>query len=127
MRKINDTMNRLAVAAYVEGGRMRKKLADVLTRKEGEGFVDTALKILISVVVGALLLAGLYALFKDTILPTLTQRIQNLFNYQGNDRTGKNITFIENCLPGNWQANFMYMEEKIESNRKNYKEFYRCR
>ena len=31
MRKINDTMNRLAVAAYVEGGRMRKKLADVLT------------------------------------------------------------------------------------------------
>ena len=56
MRKINDTMNRLAVAAYVEGGRMRKKLADVLTRKEGEGFVDTALKILISVVVGALLL-----------------------------------------------------------------------
>ena len=42
MRKINDTMNRLAVAAYVKGGRMRKKLADVLTRKEGEGFVDTA-------------------------------------------------------------------------------------
>lgn len=22
------------------------------------------------------------------------------------------ITFNENCLPGNWQANFMYMEEK---------------
>ena len=83
MRKINDTMNRLAVAASVKGGRMRKKLADVLIRKEGEGFVDTALKILISVVVGALLLAELYALFKDTILPTLTQRIQNLFNYQG--------------------------------------------
>ena len=76
-------MNRLAVAAYVKGGRMRMKLADVLIRKEGEGFVDTALKILISVVVGAMLLAALYALFKDTILPTLTQRIQNLFNYQG--------------------------------------------
>jgi hypothetical protein len=30
--------------------------------------VDTALKILISVVVGALLLAGLYMLFNDTIL-----------------------------------------------------------
>ena len=53
MRKINDTINRLTVTAYVKGGRMRKKLA------------------------------GLYALFKDTILPTLTQRIQNLFNYQG--------------------------------------------
>lgn len=83
MRKINDTMNRLTVAAYVCGGKMKRKFADILKRKEGEGFVDTALKILISVVVGALLLAGLYALFKDTILPTLTQRIQNLFNYQG--------------------------------------------
>ena len=59
MRKINDTMNRLTVTAYVCGGKMKRKLADILTRKEGEGFVDTALKILISVVVGALLLAGL--------------------------------------------------------------------
>ena len=42
-----------------------------------------AIKILISVVVGALLLAGLYTLFKDTILPTLQSRIQNLFNYSG--------------------------------------------
>ena len=33
MRKINDTMNRLAVAAYVKGGRMRKKLADVLPER----------------------------------------------------------------------------------------------
>lgn len=43
----------------------------------------TLLKILISVVVGALLLAGLYMLFKDTLLPTLTQRIIDLFDFQG--------------------------------------------
>lgn len=83
MKKINDTMNRLTVTAYVKGGRIRKKIAGILAGREGEGFVDTALKILISVVVGALLLAGLYALFKDTILPTLTNKITNLFNYQG--------------------------------------------
>lgn len=83
MRKINDTMNRLAVTVYVKSGRMKQRIAGILARKEGEGFVDTALKILISVVVGALLLAGLYALFKNTILPTLTQKITNLFNYQG--------------------------------------------
>mgnify|MGYP006990115608 CR=1 FL=1 len=76
-------MNRLAVAVYVKGGRMKQRITGILARKEGEGFVDTALKILISVVVGALLLAGLYALFKNTILPTLTQKITNLFNYQG--------------------------------------------
>lgn len=83
MRKINDTVNRLTVAACVKGTRMKERVAGILARKEGEGFVDTALKILISVVVGALLLAGLYALFKDTILPTLTQKITTLFNYQG--------------------------------------------
>lgn len=83
MKKINETMNHMTVTAYVKGNQMKNKVADILRRKEGEGFVDTALKILISVVVGALLLAGLYTLFKDNILPTLTQRITNLFNYRG--------------------------------------------
>ena len=47
----------------------------------GEGFVDSGVKILIAVVIGALLLAGLYALFNTTILPTLTRKITTLFNY----------------------------------------------
>lgn len=42
-----------------------------------------ALKILIAVVLGALLLAGLYALFGDVVMPTLTKRIQEMFNYAG--------------------------------------------
>lgn len=50
---------------------------------KGENYVDTAVKILIAVVLGALLLAGLYALFGDVVMPTLTQRIQNMFNYAG--------------------------------------------
>lgn len=48
-----------------------------------ENYVDTAVKILIAVVLGALLLAGLYALFGDVVMPTLTQRIQDMFNYAG--------------------------------------------
>ena len=40
-------------------------------------------KILIAVVIGALLLAGLYALFGDVVIPTLTRRIQEMFNYAG--------------------------------------------
>ena len=43
----------------------------------------SAVKILIAVVLGALLLAGLYALFGDVVMPTLTQRIQDMFNYAG--------------------------------------------
>ena len=42
-----------------------------------------AVKILISVVVGALLLVGLYALFGDTIMPTLKSKIEAMFNYGG--------------------------------------------
>lgn len=54
-----------------------------LASRRAEGFVDSAIKILIAVVIGALLLAGLYALFGNTILPTVTQRIKDMFNYQG--------------------------------------------
>ena len=49
----------------------------------GEGYVDTAVKILIAVVLGALLLAGLYALFNDTVLPTLVERVEEMFDYAG--------------------------------------------
>jgi Na+-driven multidrug efflux pump len=55
----------------------------VLADNRAEGFVDTAVKILMAVVIGALVLAGLYLLFSGTILPTLTQRIQEMFNYRG--------------------------------------------
>lgn len=55
----------------------------LMSSERGENFVDTAIKILMSVVIGALVLAGLYALFGETVLPTLKQRIQEMFNYAG--------------------------------------------
>ena len=55
----------------------------ILRSQCGENFVDSAIKILIAVVIGALLLAGLYTLFGSTVLPTLTQRIKDMFNYAG--------------------------------------------
>ena len=50
---------------------------------KAEGYVDSGVKILIAVVIGALLLAGLYALFGDVIMPTVTKKITDLFNYKG--------------------------------------------
>ena len=50
---------------------------------KAEGYVDSGVKILIAVVIGALILAGLYALFNDTIMPTVTQKVKDLFNYKG--------------------------------------------
>ena len=51
--------------------------------KKAEGYVDSGVKILIAVVIGALLLAGLYALFNSTIMPTVSAKITELFNYNG--------------------------------------------
>ena len=62
---------------------MRVRAATLMRDKKGENYVDTAVKILIAVVLGALLLAGLYALFGDVVMPTLTQRVQEMFNYAG--------------------------------------------
>ncbi|MDY5001760.1 MAG: DUF6133 family protein [Eubacteriales bacterium] len=56
----------------------------MLRSKKAEGYVDSGVKILIAVVIGALLLGGLYALFNSNIMPTVTRRVTELFNYSGN-------------------------------------------
>lgn len=60
---------------------MKNELLRFMTDNSGQGTVDTAIIVLISVVLGALILAGLYMLMDDTVLPTLTQKIQEMFNY----------------------------------------------
>lgn len=68
----------------IKSKNIKRKLYKKLKEKSGENYVDTGVKILIAVVLGALLLAGLYTLFNTTIMPTLTQRITDMFNYTGN-------------------------------------------
>lgn len=70
--KANET-----VTAVIE------KSETVVSNNRGDGYTSDALRILISVVIGALLLAGLYALFNSTIMPTVTAKVQELFNYAG--------------------------------------------
>ena len=59
----------------------RSRLA--VANNRAEGYVDSGVKILIAVVIGALLLSGLYALFNTTIMPTVTTKITELFNFKG--------------------------------------------
>ena len=49
----------------------------------GEGYIDTGVKIIIGVVIGGVLLAGLYTLFNTTVIPTLTTKIGQMFSYTG--------------------------------------------
>ena len=54
-----------------------------IENKRAEGYIDTGVKIIIGVVIGGVILAGLYTLFNTSILPTLTTKIGELFNYSG--------------------------------------------
>lgn len=54
-----------------------------LESRKGEGYVDTGVKILIAVVLGALMLTLLYALLKTTVMTTVTSKVTELFSYSG--------------------------------------------
>ena len=71
-QKIKNKVNSIAIKAQT-----------AIASKKAEGYVDSGVKILIAVVIGALLLAGLYALFNTTIIPTVTTKVQGLFNFKG--------------------------------------------
>lgn len=72
VKKTNEFILNKAIAARV-----------AISNNRGEGYIDTAVKILISVVLGALLLAGLYLLFGEVVMPTLNEKIKEMFNYAG--------------------------------------------
>ena len=75
-KNLREKANRAATKAAV-------KIQSAVVTKKAEGYVDSGVKILIAVVIGALLLTLLYALFNDTIMPTVTERIEELFNFAG--------------------------------------------
>ena len=77
--RARDGANRMIVRAVVCRPRMKR----ILASNSGEGYIDTAIKILIAVVLGALLLFTLYKLFGDTVLPKLEQSINDMFGYGG--------------------------------------------
>ena len=81
--KMSNTVKTMTCKAHCAMTCARTHLSAPLCNTRGEGYIDTAVKILIAVVLGALLLAGLYALFGDVVMPTLNQRIKDMFNYAG--------------------------------------------
>jgi len=59
------------------------RVKSTLDNARAEGYIDTGVKIIIAVVVGAIILGGLYALFQGVVLPRLNTEIGNMFNYAG--------------------------------------------
>ncbi|TCK89052.1 hypothetical protein EDC19_2466 [Natranaerovirga hydrolytica] len=83
MKKAKASVSRKFMAVKNAAVSLVFRSRNILAANRGEGYIDTAIKILLAVVLGALLLAGLYALFGETVLPTLTERIKEMFNYAG--------------------------------------------
>lgn len=79
MKKVQQKMISLDLAARQTKERAR---AAVMNRS-GQGALDTAVTVLISIVLGALILGGLYLVINGTVLPTITQRIREMFDYKG--------------------------------------------
>ena len=71
-KSIRNKANSMAISAKT-----------ALESKSGEGYFVTGLRPLIGIVFAGATLAGLYALFNTTIIPTLTTKIGNMFNYSG--------------------------------------------
>lgn len=74
IEKIRNKANKAVISADCA-------IRNALSSKKGEGYIDTALKWIIAIVVGGVILVALYALFKTNLLTTLTTKLNGFFNY----------------------------------------------
>ena len=62
---------------------MTGRIRNVFLSKRGEGYVGSGVKILIAVVIGALLLTGVYFITKDVVIENASNKVRTLFDYGG--------------------------------------------
>ena len=70
LNKLRRGANNLAIGAKC-----------ALQTRKAEGYVDTGVKILIAVVLGALVLTLLYALLNGTVMPKVAEKVNSMFAY----------------------------------------------
>lgn len=78
-KRVNNKMNVVRFRANELMNRSKVVLSD----QRGESTVSQAIAILTAVVLGSLLLMGLYKLISEIVLPVLQERIMEMFNYVG--------------------------------------------
>ena len=76
-------MNKIFNKAQNTANEMAIKVKTTLDNAKAERYIDTGVKIILGVVVGAVILGGLYALFNGVVIPRLNTEIQDMFNYAG--------------------------------------------
>jgi len=79
MKKLLGKIYAKTNEAYIAGATLCRKAKSRIFNNRGEGYIDTAIKIIICVVVGALVLAGLVALWNLVIMPRLNREVTDMF------------------------------------------------
>ena len=80
MKTIKNAVDAIAFKIYFGMQNVKTRAMSAWNNEDGDAYIDTVVKILIAVVVGALLLFGVYKLMEGTVMPELGKRIQELFN-----------------------------------------------
>ncbi len=83
MKKLFNNIRTKANQMCIKAMSFKQDVTTALTDTSGEGYLDTVIKLLIAIVLGALLLAGLYALFNNVVMPRLETEVTNMFDYAG--------------------------------------------
>ena len=68
-------VNKLSVKAAITANLVK----NALQNERGDFYISDGVKIIIAVVLGALLLAALTAIFNDTVIPRISREIEALF------------------------------------------------
>lgn len=72
-------MKKLMLTAKVKTIVAINRAKAVLKNERGDFYISDGVKIIIAVVLGALLLAALTALFNNVVIPRINQEITNMF------------------------------------------------
>jgi hypothetical protein len=75
MKKLLGKFQTKTNKAYILCEKAKRGLLDT----RGDGYIDTAVKIIIGVVIGALVLAGLVLLWNSVIMPRLNNEVVEMF------------------------------------------------
>lgn len=73
------TMKRMILKLNRTATRFMLNTRAALSNQRGDFYISDAVKIIIAVVLGALLLAALTLIFNDTVIPRITREIEALF------------------------------------------------
>jgi hypothetical protein len=77
---LNNFITNKYIAARIKTRNVMEAVQEKLKEDSGN-FFEEALKYILAFVVGALFLAGVYALIKNVVLPSLENKTEDMFNY----------------------------------------------